>query len=163
MDLNSTWIVRTIFKARETILGARPSNREIPKGLLAETLSLGWGILAEVPGREVVVGAVTQPWESDVVFRALPPDQFVAFREPGYVKIAWTLRADPVDALHSDAVTETRAIATDPIARSKFRLYWACVSPGIVLIRRISLDLVRDDAERRGKRAMEALTATSEE
>jgi hypothetical protein len=51
-------------------------------------------VLAEVPGREVVVGAVTQPGYSNVVFRPLPPEEFIAFREPDYVKIVWTLRAD---------------------------------------------------------------------
>ena len=30
-----------------------------PKGLLAQTTLLGWGVLAEKPGREIVVGAVT--------------------------------------------------------------------------------------------------------
>jgi hypothetical protein len=45
-------------------------------------------VLADVPEREVVVGAVTKPWEANVTFRALPPDQFAGFAEPGFVKIA---------------------------------------------------------------------------
>ena len=59
--------------------------------------AMGWGVLAEIPGREIVMGAVTQPWEADVVFRPLPSAEFAAFAEPGFVKIVWTLRADPVD------------------------------------------------------------------
>ena len=31
--------------------------------------------------------------QANVVFRSLLPDEFAAFHEPGYVKIAWTLRA----------------------------------------------------------------------
>jgi hypothetical protein len=56
--------------------------------------SLGWGVLAEVPGGEIVMGAVTKPWTANPVFRALPPDAFATFDEPDYVKIVWTLRAD---------------------------------------------------------------------
>ena len=31
----------------------------------------------------VVMGAVTQPWDANVVFRPLAPDEFVAFTDPG--------------------------------------------------------------------------------
>jgi hypothetical protein len=83
--------------------------------------------------------------------RALPPDQFTAFHEPGYVKIAWTLRADPTGPAASVARTETRALATDADARTKFRRYWSFVSPGVLLIRNFSLRLVKQQAERREK------------
>jgi hypothetical protein len=97
----------------------------------------------------VVVGAVTRPWEPNVTFRPIPPDEFAAFAEPGYVKIVWTLRADPVDAYRSIFRTETRVIATDAVARTKFRRYWSFLSPGIILIRRLSLRPLKADAERR--------------
>ena len=148
-DLLGLPIVRAIFKTRALVLGAAPDDRPRPGALLAWTLSLGWGVLAEIPGREVVVGAVTKPWESDVTFRALPPDQFAAFDEPGFVKIAWTLRADPIGVGESRFRTETRAIATDAEARAKFRRYWAIFSPGIAVIRWLSLRPLKEDAERR--------------
>ena len=110
--------------------------------------TLGWGVLAVDPDREVVVGAVTKPWEANVTFRALPPDQFAAFNEPGYVKIVWTLRAEPISATESVFRTETRAIATDPGARSKFRRYWSFLSPGIVVIRWAVLGPLKSGAER---------------
>lgn len=141
--------VRAIIRAREVVLGATPDDRQQPKGLLAATLALGWGVLAEVPDREIVVGAVTRPWEPNVTFRPLPPDEFAAFGEPGFVKIVWTLRVDPLDERRSIFRTETRAIATDAIARARFRRYWAFASPGIVLIRRLSLGPLRREAERR--------------
>jgi hypothetical protein len=151
MDLQQSAIIRAIFKGRELILGSDPDEAQRPRGLLAQTLALGWGMLAEVPGREVVVGAATQPWKPDVVFRALPPEEFAAFHEPEYVKIVWTLRADPLGAAASMFRTETRAVTTDPIARAAFRRYWSCFSPGIVLIRRLSLGLVKAEAERRAR------------
>jgi hypothetical protein len=111
--------------------------------------AIGWGVLAEIPGREVVMGAVTQPWMADVVFRPLPPEEFVAFHEPDHVKIVWTLRADPNGASESIFRTETRVITTDPTARAKFRRYWAFASPGIILIRWALLGPLRTEAERR--------------
>ena len=102
MELFQLPLVRAIFKGRELILGAAPDERPRPRGLLAEVQSLGWGVLAESPGREIVVGAVTKPWEPNVTFRSLAPDDFAAFAEPGYVKIAWTLRADPISRTRVD-------------------------------------------------------------
>lgn len=149
LDLSQSAIIRAIFRSRELILRAWPSGSAQPRTLLAQMKVLGWGVLAEIPGREIVMGAATQPWRADVVFRTLPPGQFADFHEPGYVKIAWTLRSDPIGSQESVARTETRVIATDRGARDKFRWYWSFFSPGIVLIRKISLGIVKRDAERR--------------
>jgi hypothetical protein len=150
-DFQQVPLVRAIFKAREIVLRATPDTRPQPHGLVAATLALGWGVLADVPEHELVVGAVTKPWEPNVSFRAIPPDEFAAFREPGFVKIVWTLRADPVGPHASIFRTETRAMATDPVARARFRRYWAFASPGIALIRRLSLGPLKREAERRAR------------
>ena len=147
-DVMALPLARAIFKAREVLLGGTRDVTTRPHGLIALTKSIGWGVLAEIPGREIVMGAVTQPWRADVVFRSLPPREFVQFDEPGYVKIAWTLRADASGATTSIFRTETRARATDAAARFKFRRYWAFLSPGIILIRRASLKPLRTEAER---------------
>ena len=142
-------VVRAIIRARKIVLGGSQDERPQPRGLLAAVQALGWGILVEEPDRELVVGAVTKPWEANVTFHALPPGEFAAFSQPGFVKIAWTLRADPVDPDTSIFRTETRAIATNPSARDRFRRYWAFASPGIELIRWLSLGPLKRDAERR--------------
>jgi hypothetical protein len=152
-DLLGLPLVRAIFKAREIVLRAGPDGRSQPRGLLAAVQALGWGILAETPDREVVVGAVTKPWVPNVTFHALPPAEFAAFSQPGFVKIAWTLRADPVDHETSIFRTETRASATDATARAHFRRYWAFASPGIALIRRLSLRPLKLEAERLARMA----------
>jgi hypothetical protein len=152
-DLMALPIVRAIFKTRELVLGSEPDVVERPRGLLALTKSIGWGVLTEVPNREIVVGAVTQPWYANVVFHPLPPDEFVAFDEPDYVKIVWTLRADPTGSNESVFRTETRVATTDASARAKFRWYWAKFSPGIALIRWLSLGPTRRDAERHARAA----------
>jgi len=121
VDLFEQPLVRAIFRTRELLLGARPDDQHRPAGLLASAQSMGWVVLAEVPDRQVVVGAVTKPWEPDVNFRGVPPETFAAFDEPGCVKIVWTIRADP-DGPHASIFrTETRAVATDSAARAQFR------------------------------------------
>ena len=157
LDLSSLPLVRAIFRGRELLLGATPdgssrtavSPRRSPvrRGLVDEMLALGWGVLAEIPDRAIAVGAVTKPWEPNVTFRSVPADAFATFNEPGYVRIVWTLRADPTGPDRSVFLTETRAVATDATSRSRFRRYWSLLSPGIWLIRRLSLRPIKHRAE----------------
>jgi hypothetical protein len=149
MDLHRSHMVHAVFAIRTLPSRLRGAPLREPASLLEETLALGWRILAEVPDRQIVVGAVTQPWRADVEFRGVDPDAFARFAEPGYAKIVWTLEAIPLGPTASRFRTETRVSTTDPRSRALFRRYWAALSPGILLIRRQSLKLVKADAERR--------------
>jgi len=150
MDLRQSIIASAIFETRGLVLGAERAERTT-RGLLAEMLGIGWGILDEVPGREIVLGAICRPWEANVQFQPLAPDVFAAFGEPGYVKIAWTLRADPLPDGSTRFVTETRAVGTDECARRRFRNYWSFVAPGVAVIRWLMLRPVKQEAERRAR------------
>ena len=107
----------------------------------------------------------TSPFVPPVVVSAgcapAKPDEFAAFQEPDYVKIVWNLRADPVGSGESIFRTETRAAATDAGARAKFRVYWSFASPGIWLIRRLTLVPLRREAERRFRRGIATLARDS--
>jgi hypothetical protein len=149
LSLAESPVVRAIFRGRELLMGAGPAEPRAPQPLIDEVMALGWGVLAQEHGREIVLGAVTQPWNADVSFRGLPPDEFATFDTPGFAKIAWAIRVDPLGPASSRFYTETRVATTDPEARRRFRRYWTMVSPGVRLIRRESLRLVRADAERR--------------
>lgn len=48
-DLQQSAIVRGIFRGREILLHPAVTSRTLPTNLLAQTLSLGWGILAKIP------------------------------------------------------------------------------------------------------------------
>jgi hypothetical protein len=146
--------IRAIFRSRELLLGAAAVEPKRPRGIVEETRALGWVVLDEVPDREIIMGAVTKPWEADVTFRSIPPEQFAAFAVPEYVKIVWNLRADPLSSTSSTFRTETRAVATDATARARFRRYWAFLSPGISLIRWLSLRPLKADAEARARAAI---------
>ncbi|HLJ83530.1 MAG TPA: hypothetical protein VKT51_05100 [Candidatus Eremiobacteraceae bacterium] len=151
IDLQRSPVIGAIFSARERLLGAAHPEAS-PAPFLHQAIAMGWGILEERAGRELVMGSITQPWEANVVFHALAPDRFASFAEPGYVKIVWTVEAEPTGASTSIARTVTRVQTTDAASREKFRRYWAIFSPGILLIRYEALRLIRDDAERRFQR-----------
>ncbi len=145
-DMQSIPLVRLVFWARATLLRARNEPRP-RRGLVEDTLSMGWVVLAESPGRELVAGAAAQPWVPDVSFTSIPPERFLGWAEPDRVKIAWTLEAEPIDARRTRLATETRVVATDDGARQRFRRYWRRFGAGIVLIRLLLLPAVRRQAE----------------
>lgn len=154
-DLNlDSGIARVLFNARALALGGAIDRRPmVPQPFVAQAQAIGWRVLAEVPGSQIVFGAVTKPWEAAPGFRGIPAAEFAAFAEPDYVKIVLTLRADPAGTEGSIFRTETRACTTDPEARRKFRIYWALVKPGVGLIRLLMLGPIKDEAERRAKAA----------
>ena len=149
MELLDSPLIRAIFRLRELALGGEPDTRPHPAKLMAQMQSIGWVVLAEKAGREIVFGAVTQPWEAAPVFRSIPAAEFADFAEPGYVKIAWTLRADPAGANRSVFRTDTRVCTTDAESRKRFRTYWSFVAPGVELIRLAMLRPLKHLVERR--------------
>ncbi len=153
MEVLDSPLIRTVFRLREMALGGEPDTRPHPPTLMEQMQSIGWVVLAEKAGREIVFGSVTQPWHAKPVFRSIPPGQFKDFSEPGYVKIAWTLRADPVDDSHSIFQSDTRVCTTDEDARERFRNYWSFVAPGVELIRLAMLRPLKRAAERRVRTA----------
>jgi hypothetical protein len=147
LDIRSIPSVNAIFRLRELVYGTHPIARPGATSLVAETQSLGWGVLAYQPGEELVMGAVTQPWVGDVKFRSVPSEEFSKFSEPGFVKIAWTLEVESIELGVTRFRTQTRVLATDAASRRKFRLYWTFAGPFIVLIRRLVNRTIRQRAE----------------
>ncbi len=149
-DMQSPPAVKAIFRLREALLGGRHAPRP-PQGIVEETRRLGWGLLAEDPGRYLACGARCQPWLAEVRFTAIDAERFAAWSEPDHVKIAWTLEAEEVAPNVTRFAQETRAVATDAEARAKFRRYWRWARFGIVGIRLLLLPALRREAERRRK------------
>jgi hypothetical protein len=144
-DFLSVPLIRTIIKLREVLLRSAKVERQ-PQPFLKEALAVGWGVLARNPDELLVAGAQCQPWLANVVFTPIPAAEFRDYHEPNRVKIAWTLE---VEALTHDSVrlaTETRAVATDADARTRFRRYWRWARFGIVAIRWFMLPAIRKQA-----------------
>ncbi len=126
MQLLDSPVIRAVFKLRQLAMGGEPDTRPHPAALLEQMQSIGWVVLAERAGREVVLGAVTQPWLAAPVFRSIPAGEFETFAEPGFVKIAWTLHAEPIDDAHSIFHTETRVSTTDAESREVSQVLVLC-------------------------------------
>jgi hypothetical protein len=149
VDLERSPLVWLIFTLRTLPARLRGSFvRRDAAGLVEWMTGIGWGVLIDVADEIFVAGAVTQPWVAEVKFQAVPPEEFATFDEPGYAKIVWTLEADAVSEHESIARTRTRVKTTDPLARKRFRRYWAILSPGILLVHHEVLRLARQEATR---------------
>jgi hypothetical protein len=72
LDLQRSWTVQALFALRSlpSRLLRLPSPPPPSGTFLAQALAIGWVILEEAPGRELVAGAVTQPWRAVVTFHA---------------------------------------------------------------------------------------------
>jgi hypothetical protein len=91
---------------------------------------LGFEVVAEEPGREVVVAAIGQPWRLRGGRRPRGVE-FRTFAQPGYAKMALAYRYE-----NGTLSTETRVQLTDAASRRLFRRYWLVVRPFSGLIRR---------------------------
>jgi hypothetical protein len=149
LNLQESQIAQLLFKTRSLFmretrhLPVRPSLR------LRQMEELGWRILAEEPGRQIVLGAVARPWARNSNFEPISREEFAEFSRPGFAKIVFSLAVQEVDDKESTFYTKTRVITTDSYSRERFRVYWAAASPGIVLIRRVILRAVKQKAEER--------------
>jgi hypothetical protein len=79
----------------------------------------GFMLLSEQPGYEIVFGSVAQPWKAVTDYKPAPQfgaDQLAAFDTPGYVKVAFNIRAQPYSSGRALITTETRMAATEPQA-----------------------------------------------
>lgn len=147
MDFERSPIVQMLLRARELFMSGRHDGHPMAHGLLEQLEAIGWRIVAEEAGTELVFGAVTQPWQANPEFRGMSPETFRWFDTPGYAKIAVALRVDPLGTTASIARTETRVRTTDAESRTRFRRYWALVAPGIELIRIVLLQQLKAEAE----------------
>ena len=137
-----TWMRRFGQRGPESIINA-PSRRP----LLDTAIRTGFLLLAEDPGREVVVGAVMGKPVPEWARPMQSPEQFKRLQAPRQAKITMNFRVEPAGTGESQIVTETRVYATSPGARRAFAMYWRVIYPGSALIRRMWLRAIQRRAE----------------
>jgi hypothetical protein len=146
------WLRRLGRPGPESILNPPPNTP-----LLEVATKTSFILLAEEPGREIVVGtlvAAPRGWRprgerTPESFKAL-----VASQQPGFVAAAMNFRLEECDSpAQRDAEpctllsTETRIYATDASSRRAFARYWRVIYPGSSLIRRMWLRAIKKRAE----------------
>ncbi|MCP3987621.1 MAG: hypothetical protein GY724_00985 [Actinomycetia bacterium] len=107
----------------------------------------GWLALGEVPGQELVFGAIGKVWQPDIEWKTVSPDGFPDFHEPDYAKIAvgFSIRGYGTD--RSLLSYEARTAGTTATARRKFLRYWRVVRPFVHVVMRAAVVTVKDLAE----------------
>jgi hypothetical protein len=160
LDLFRAPLVRSLLGIRglpQRVVGALRGRGKTP-GLVAsrptfrvkDMVGLGWIMLGETPGVEMVIGQVSRPWKAVAVSTDAPvaPDQFISFDRRGFAKIATSIRIDPYGNDSSILTLETRVAITDDESRLRFRRYWLLIGPFSSLIRRMALRLLAAEIHR---------------
>ncbi len=94
----------------------------------------GFRLLAEIPGREVVVGSAGQFWHLNIPFKNVAPEDFAQFNEPGWGKLAWAIAVEPYRD-GSTVCLELRTTATDERSWKNLSHYYNVIGIGSKLIR----------------------------
>jgi hypothetical protein len=112
-----------------------------PTFRLRDLPAIGWMLLGERPGAELVFGQIGKPWRP----RGGAPRQpvaraaFAGFDQPGFAKLVESTRVDPYGERSTIVTMETRVAVTDEDSRRRFRRYWLVVGPCSHLLRRTAL------------------------
>jgi hypothetical protein len=137
-----TWVRRLGRRGPESLMNA-------PHGvpILALATGTGFHLLADEPGREIVLG-VAGPVSASAraAVRVRAPRPFVPSAD-GYASIAMNFRVVADGRGGSVLSTETRVYAPDAATRRELATYWRVIQPGSALIRRAWLDAIRRRAE----------------
>jgi deazaflavin-dependent oxidoreductase (nitroreductase family) len=161
LDLFRAPLIRTLLDIRglpQRLASARKGptgKRTGPKTSratfrLKDLVGLGWTQLGEIPGSQLVLGQVSQPWTPAATSAGPPvtPSQFKTFDRPGFAKIATSLRVDPYGSGSAIVTVETRVAITDDQSRRRFRRYWLLIGPFSAVIRRMAMRLLAVELRR---------------
>jgi hypothetical protein len=122
------------LRLMQVLMGLRSLGRSRggEQTVLRSFQRMGFRVIAEEPGDELVVAGIGRFWKpSGGLRRVEGPDHFAAFEEPGYAKVAFNFQLG-----EGGLSTETRIAGTDARARRLFGFYWMAIRPGSGLIRR---------------------------
>ena len=150
-DLGSSAIVKGLLLLRSLphlILHPRIRQSRTNRAITLQTLiDAGFGVLAEEPNREIVLGVTGPFWRPTANVLPFNPEDFNGPVRPGLARAVWNFSvaatADEVTVLS----TETRVVCGDASSRRKFRAYWLFVRPFSGLIRLLMLRAVRRACE----------------
>ena len=119
--------------------------------LLDWAVRFGFTILGQDDRRELVVGAIGQPWRlgGGPGMAVAGREDFAAFEQAGYAKMAANFRLAPIAGGGAVQLsTETRVACTDATSARRFARYWWLIRPTSGAIRRSWLTAIKRRAER---------------
>lgn len=136
------WVRRGGISGPESILNP-------PDGvpLVAVATRTSFVTLANVPGREFVMGTVVLAPPGVRLAITPTPDSFKTLTLPGFAKATLAFRVEPWRDGWSVLRSETRVSATDYVSRATFARYWRVIAPGSALVRLMWLRAIKIRAE----------------
>jgi hypothetical protein len=136
------WVRRGGASGPETVL-----NPPDDEPLVRVATRTSFMTLAEVPGREFVMGAIVMAPEGVRLAAGPTPESFRNLTHPGFAKATMSFTIEPQGPGLCLLRTETRVHATDPASRDVFTRYWRVIAPGSLLIRHMWLRAIKVRAE----------------
>ena len=154
-DLGRSLIIKSLLALRslpELIVHPRQPLPQDRKVTLQTLIDAGFGVLAEQPGKEIVLGVSGRFWRPMGNLSAFNRADFDAPPPAGLARAVWNFHVEGVND-QTILSTETRVTCGDRRSRRKFRAYWFFVRPFSGLIRRLMLRAVRLEAHRNSDRS----------
>lgn len=146
-------VINTLFAVRDLPnrvvrrLGGRGGELENVSFTNIPDVGPGWIKLAEEEEKELVLGAIGRFWRRDYGAKAVAPEDFAGFDEPGFLKLAVSSKVEALGYDQSVLHYEARVEATDAEARRQFVRYWKVIAPGNEVIVRRALQRIKAEAE----------------
>jgi hypothetical protein len=141
VDLAPSRLARALFSIRSLPGRLRHRPQEPRRARIDDLVSTearpGFGVLVDEPLHAVVVGAIGKVWQAEIPFVHVPDAAaFAAFREAGYVRVAWALEVTPLSDDSTRVDLEVRVDATDDDSWRRFRRYFRVIGPASRFMRR---------------------------
>jgi hypothetical protein len=147
-DFGSSLLIRGLMYLRHLpsrLFRGKPTV-EVPRLCTLRTMTEKvFGLLAEDPGREVVLGLVGRFWHPIDNVELFRPEYFTGPLPRGLAKAVFRFAVEDGSAAGKPVriVTETRVVCADAASRLKFGLYWALVGPFSGLTRKVMLRAIQ--------------------
>ena len=145
-DLGSSLVIKLLLVLRSLPGFVSGGFRELPRNqkiTLQTLIDSGFGILAEKPGEEIVLGVKGRFWRPISNLSPFRREDFEGPVPEGFAHAVWNFSIKEVSGGRTVLSTETRVTCGDPASRRKFRAYWFFVRPFSGLIRLLMLRAVK--------------------
>ncbi|MBI4819742.1 MAG: hypothetical protein HY791_25940 [Deltaproteobacteria bacterium] len=145
-DLSRSPLVRALLALHD----GHAESRRRPGFKLSDLVSTpeqpGFVILSEDAPRQIVVGAIAKLWLPRIeLAHVADSSEFRLFREPGYAKLAWTVRVIAVDEISCRVELELYLDVTDETAWASLTRFFHISGRRSELVRRSALGALVDE------------------
>ena len=146
-DLGKSILIKLLLGLRslpEFIAHGFPASTQDRSITMQRLIGAGFGLLAENPGEEIVLGVRGRFWRPTGNVLSFQRAAFDGPVPPGVAHGVWNFAIADAPGGQVIVSTETRVTCGDQASRRKFRAYWLLVRPFSGLIRILMLRSLRE-------------------